>query len=129
MLPKLHTESRIKSSAICRVVCIVGYTFWCNKCYTACRVKGKTVEVGRRVPASIEEIQGEYSVQSHEARRGTVVRVREGHWKTDFAGMLGTVQKCWGQSEHAAVDVLMEDGRLELFWLPNLDAVDQDIAV
>ena len=57
------------------------------------------------------------------------MRVREGHWKTDFAGMLGTVQKCWGQSEHAAVDVLMEDGRLELFWLPNLDAVDENIAV
>jgi hypothetical protein len=92
-------------------------------------VKGKTVGVGRRFPASTEEIQGEDSVQSHEARRGTVVRVREGHWKTDFAGMLGTVQECWSQSEHAAVDVLMEDGRLELFWLPNLDAVDQDIAV
>jgi len=68
-------------------------------------------------------------VERYEARRGTVVRVREGHWKTDFAGMLGTVQKCWGGSQHAAVDVLMEDGRLELFWLPNLDAVDEDIAV
>ncbi|HKH12267.1 MAG TPA: hypothetical protein VKA73_14090 [Rubrobacter sp.] len=68
-------------------------------------------------------------MKPYDARRGTVVRVREGHWKTDFAGMLGTVQKCWGQSEHAAVDVLMEDGRLELFWLPNLDAVDEHIAV
>ncbi|CAA9293912.1 MAG: hypothetical protein AVDCRST_MAG93-4112 [uncultured Chloroflexia bacterium] len=68
-------------------------------------------------------------IEGYEARRGTVVRVREGHWKTDFAGMLGTVQECWGQSEHAAVDVLMEDGRLELFWLPNLDVVEGDIAV
>ena len=57
------------------------------------------------------------------------MRVREDHWKADFAGMLGTVQKCWGQSEHADVDVLMENERLELFWLPNLDAVDEDIAV
>ena len=64
-----------------------------------------------------------------EARRGTVVRVSERHWKTDFAGMLGMIQECWGRSEHAAVDVLMEDGRLELFWLPNLDAVDEDVAV
>ena len=64
-----------------------------------------------------------------EARRGTVVRVREGHWKTEFAGMLGTIQDCWGRSEHAAVDVLMEDGRLELFWLPNLDAAAEDVAV
>ncbi len=43
--------------------------------------------------------------------------------------MLGTVQKCWGTSEHAAVDVVMEEGRLELFWLPNLDAVEGDIVV
>ncbi len=68
-------------------------------------------------------------MEAYDARRGTLVRVREGHWKTDFAGMLGTVQKCWGQSEHAAVDVLMEDGRLTLFWLPNLDPVEEDIAV
>ena len=52
----------------------------------------------------------------YEARRGTVVRVREGHWKSDFAGMLGTIQHCWGQSEHAAVDVLLEDRRSELFF-------------
>ena len=65
----------------------------------------------------------------YEARRGTVVRVREGHWKTDFAGMLSTVQKVWGQSEHAAVEVLMEDGRSELFWLPDLDVADEAIAV
>jgi hypothetical protein len=68
-------------------------------------------------------------LEPYGARRGTVVRVREGHWKTDFAGMLGTIQKCWGHSEHAAVDVLMEDGRLELFWLTNVDVVDEDIAV
>ena len=68
-------------------------------------------------------------MEAHEARRGTVVRVREGHWKTEFGGMLGTVQACWGTSEHAAVDVLMEDGRFELFWLLNLDTVEEDIAV
>ena len=68
-------------------------------------------------------------MERYEARPGTVVRVREGHWKTDFAGMLGTVQRCWGGSEHAAVDVLMEDGRVELFWLPNLDVEDEDVAV
>ena len=65
----------------------------------------------------------------HEARRGTVVRVREDHWKTEFAGMLGTIRGCWGRSEHAAVDVLMADGRRELFRLPNLDAVGEDLAV
>ena len=65
----------------------------------------------------------------YEARRGTVVRVREGHWKSDFAGMLGTIQHCWGQSEHAAEDVLLEDRRSELFWLPDLEVADEAIAV
>jgi hypothetical protein len=58
-----------------------------------------------------------------------VVRVREGHWKSQFAGMTGTVQNCWGKSEHAAVDVLLEDGCSELFWLTDLSVVDGDIAV
>ena len=68
-------------------------------------------------------------MQVYEARRGTVVRVRDGHWKSEFAGMRGTVQNLWGNSEHAAVDVLLEDGRSELFWLPDLSVVDADIAV
>lgn len=58
-----------------------------------------------------------------------MVRVRAGHWKSEFAGVLGTVQRCWGNSEYAAVDVLLEDGRLELFWLSNLDAVNEDVVV
>ena len=68
-------------------------------------------------------------MQVNEARRGTLVRVREGHWKSQFAGMTGTVQNCWGNSEHAAVYVLLEDGRAELFWLTDLSVVDEDIAV
>ena len=68
-------------------------------------------------------------MQAYEARRGTVVRVKEDHWKSQFAGMRGTVQHLWGQSEHTAVDVLLEDGRSELFWLPDLSLADEDIAV
>jgi hypothetical protein len=68
-------------------------------------------------------------VKWYEARRGTLVRVREGHWKADFAGMLGTIQHCWGQSEHAAVEVRLEDGRSELFWLTDLEVADGAIAV
>ena len=68
-------------------------------------------------------------MQANEARRGNVVRVKEGHWKSQFAGMIGTVQNCWGNSEHAAVDVLLEDGRSELFWLTDLSVADGNIAV
>ena len=46
-----------------------------------------------------------------------------------FSGMLGTVQHCWGQYEHAAVDVLLEDRRSELFWLTDLEVVEEAIAV
>ena len=69
------------------------------------------------------------AVERYEARRGTVVRVREGHWKSQFAGMHGTLQKCWGNSEHAAVEVLLEDGSSELFWLADLSEVDWRISV
>jgi hypothetical protein len=55
--------------------------------------------------------------------------VKKGHWKAEFAGMLGTIQHCWGQSEHAAVDVLLEDRRSELFWLTDLEVADEAIAV
>jgi hypothetical protein len=55
--------------------------------------------------------------------------VKEGHWKSQFAGMHGTVQNCWGNSEYAAVDVLLEDGRSELFWLTDLSVVDEYIAI
>ena len=57
--------------------------------------------------------------------------VREGYWKSQFAGMRGTVQGLWGRLEHVVVDVLLEDGRRELFWLADLAVVDGegDVAV
>jgi hypothetical protein len=67
-------------------------------------------------------------LQANEARIATVVRVRDGHRRRQFAGMRGTVRHLWGPSEHAAVDVLLEDGRSELFWLSDLSVVDEDIA-
>ena len=64
-------------------------------------------------------------MQAYEARRGRVVQVRHGHWKDDLAGMHGTIQERWGNSEHAAVEVLLEDGSSELFWLADLDEADE----
>jgi hypothetical protein len=68
-------------------------------------------------------------LQAYEARRGKVVWVRHGHWKDEFAGMRGTIQGCWGNSEHAAVEILLEDGSCELFWLADLSEVDEHITV
>jgi hypothetical protein len=68
-------------------------------------------------------------LQAYEARRGKAVQVRHGHWKDAFAGMRGTIQERWGTSEHAAVEVLLEDGSSELFWLADLSEVDGRITV
>jgi hypothetical protein len=68
-------------------------------------------------------------LESYEAQTGTVVRVREGHWKSECAGMRVTIQGAWVSGAHGAVDVLLEDGSLRLFWLADLSVVDEDITV
>ena len=70
---------------------------------------------------STEEKQGDGSVQSHEARPGTAVRVREGYRKPELEGMGGTIEHCWGSPDYLALDVRLEDGRSELFWFHQLD--------
>ena len=62
-------------------------------------------------------------LESHEARMGIRVRVKEGHWKSRFSGMRGTVQHRWGHPDHPALDVRLEDGRLQLFWFHELEEV------
>jgi hypothetical protein len=62
-------------------------------------------------------------LQPHEARTGITVRVKEGHWKSKFGGMVGTVEHKWGHPDHPALDVCLDDGRLELFWFHELEEV------
>ena len=63
---------------------------------------------------------------SNEVHPGLMVRVREGYRKSEFDGMLGTVKQTFGHPDYAAVDVQLEDGRLELFWHHQLDKVDEE---
>jgi hypothetical protein len=72
--------------------------------------------------ASTLEI-GEDLLQSQEARTGITVRVQEGHWKSKFGGMLGTVEHRWGHPDHPALDVWLDDGCVVLFWFHELDEV------
>ena len=58
-----------------------------------------------------------------DARPGVAVRVKGGLWKSEFGGMLGTVEHSWGDAHHPALDVRLEDGRSELFWFHELDEV------
>ncbi len=60
-------------------------------------------------------------IESHEARPGTVVRVKEGYRRPELEGMSGTVEHCWGSPDYLALDVRLEDGRSELFWFHQLD--------
>lgn len=60
-------------------------------------------------------------MQSHEPRLGMKVRVKEKYWKSEFGGMVGTVEHRWGNPDHPALDVRLEDGRLKLFWFHELD--------
>jgi hypothetical protein len=62
-------------------------------------------------------------MRSLEASPGMLVRVKADHWKSEFGGMLGVIEESWGSPEYAALDVRLEDGRSELFWFHELDAV------
>ena len=64
-------------------------------------------------------------MQSNEARRGVIVRVREGYRKPEFDGMLGTIKQTFGHPDYVAVDVQLDNGRVELFWHHQLDKVEE----
>ena len=65
-------------------------------------------------------------LESNEARPGVMVRVREGYRKSEFDGMLGTVKQTFGHPDYVAVDVQLDNGRLELFWPHQLDKLDEE---
>jgi hypothetical protein len=114
--PSIH--KRVSKPAICPNR-EKGKMFGVGSCVTLVNGSGPKEGMHRRLVL----------LQAYEARRGKVVRVRQGHWKDEFAGMHGTIQGRWGNSEHAAVDVLLEDGSSELFWLADLSEVDERITV
>lgn len=64
-------------------------------------------------------------MQSHEARPGLAVRVQTSSRKPEFEGMLGTIKNCYGDAEYLALDVQLEDGRLELFWFHQVERVEE----
>jgi hypothetical protein len=86
-------------------------------------MKGRRLGLGSDFWLQRGEIGGKVSVQSHEARPGTAVRVRESYRKPELEGMSGIIEHCWGSPGHLALDVRLEDGRSELFWFHQLDTV------
>ncbi len=59
---------------------------------------------------------------SEEARVGKRVRVREGaRTRPILLAPVGTIEKRWGDPGYAALDVLLDDGSLRLFWYHELE--------
>lgn len=65
-------------------------------------------------------------VTSEEARPGMRVRISDDHRRLALRGLVGTIKRRYGASSYLALEVVFEDGRSELFWHHELNAVDQD---
>ena len=61
---------------------------------------------------------------SEEALIGMRVRVSKSLLRTDLRGLEGTIARRWGSPHYVALDVLLEDGRSELFWHHELEEIE-----
>jgi hypothetical protein len=66
-------------------------------------------------------------MRAEEARVGTRVRVRPGYRKSELWGAPGTIAKVWGAPHYAAVEVRLDDGRSELLWRHELEAIREEV--
>ena len=61
---------------------------------------------------------------SEEALIGMTVKVDEYHRSSELRGKVGTITKRWGSPDYIALDVLLDDGRSELFWHHELAEIE-----
>ena len=64
-------------------------------------------------------------LESHEARPGMLVRVKHDSRRPEFKGMVGIIKQRFGDPNYAALDIQLEDGRLELFWHHQLEKLEE----
>jgi hypothetical protein len=64
-------------------------------------------------------------LQSHEALIGARVKVLETDRRAELRGMLGTIEDYFGHPEYLALDVRLDDGRMELFWAHGLESAEE----
>jgi hypothetical protein len=55
---------------------------------------------------------------------GMRVRVRESLTRADLRGIEGTIARRWGSPHYVALDVLLDDGRTQLFWHHKLEDIN-----
>ena len=90
--------------------------------------QGRTPRCSRLppVPRSTERSEGHaILMRSEEAGVGKRVRVVEDHSAPHLRKLEGTVVKRWGNPCHAALHVLLDEGRWELFWYHELEEIDE----
>lgn len=66
---------------------------------------------------------------SEEALVGMRVMVREEHRSAQWRGQKGTIKHKWGAPEYAALDVLLDNGSLQLFWFHELQAIEDQYPI
>ena len=63
-------------------------------------------------------------MQPHEALIGMRVKVLETDRREELRGKFGVIEDRFGHPEHVALDVWLDDGRLELFWAHRLESAE-----
>lgn len=66
-------------------------------------------------------------MRSEEARIGMRVRVHNGLGDAALQGREGTIAAKFGPPDHVALEVLLDDGRSQLFWHYQLDEVEEEV--
>jgi hypothetical protein len=90
------------------------------------KAEALTIVLWARSPASPargRKEKGGTDVLSEETRIGKRVRVRADHHTANWSGQEGTIAKRWGDPTYSAIDVLLDDGRSELFWHYELEEI------
>ena len=64
-------------------------------------------------------------MKSKEARIGVRVRVGESLRESELRGLLGTIRGRWGDPDYVTLDVLLDDGHLQLFWHHELEGIEE----
>lgn len=67
-------------------------------------------------------------VKPEEAQVGMRVRVCEPLHRADLIGREGTIRARWGNPDHVALDVVLDDGRSQLFWHHELEEAQDGAA-
>jgi hypothetical protein len=65
-----------------------------------------------------------HSLVAYEARPGMLVRVIEDRRRPAYEGKVGIIKDTFGNADYPALDVQLENGRMELFWYHQLEKVE-----